>query len=169
MHHASLPTSTSDSTSHHRSQLGHDATRYTILTFELLFSWTAIDQTVAQEKTQRPNVLVMMVDDLGFSDLGCYGSEIETPNLDRLAADGVRFSQFYNTDKQAIAAVEPFARAGYDTDAAAILLCESDGTSEEVAHEITRITEVLRNAGVRQIRTSQNEAERLLFWADVAT
>lgn len=99
MHHASLPTSTSDSTSHHRSQLGHDAKRYTILTFALLFSWTAIDQTVAQEKTQRPNVLVMMVDDLGFSDLGCYGSEIETPNLDRLAADGVRFSQFYNTAK----------------------------------------------------------------------
>lgn len=68
-------------------------------------------------------------------------------------------------DKQAIAAVEPFARAGYDTDAAAILLCESDGTSEEVAHEIAHVTEVLRSAGVRQIRVSQNEAERLLFWA----
>lgn len=46
-----------------------------------------------------PNVLVMMVDDLGFSDLGCYGGEIETPNLDRLAGDGLRFSQFYNTAK----------------------------------------------------------------------
>ena len=41
----------------------------------------------------------MMVDDLGWSDLGCYGSEIETPNLDRLAEDGVRFTQFYNTAK----------------------------------------------------------------------
>jgi len=40
-----------------------------------------------------------MVDDLGFSDLGCYGGEIETPNLDRLAAGGLRFSQFYNTAK----------------------------------------------------------------------
>ena len=39
------------------------------------------------------------MDDLGFSDVGCYGSEIETPNLDRLAADGLRFSQFYNTAK----------------------------------------------------------------------
>ena len=47
----------------------------------------------------RPNVLVMMVDDLGWSDLGCYGSEIETPHLDALAASGVRFTQFYNTAK----------------------------------------------------------------------
>ena len=47
----------------------------------------------------RPNVLLIMVDDLGYSDLGCYGSEIETPNLDRLAAKGLRFSQFYNTAK----------------------------------------------------------------------
>lgn len=46
-----------------------------------------------------PNILVMMVDDLGFSDLGCYGGEIETPNLDRLAGNGLRFSQFYNTAK----------------------------------------------------------------------
>ena len=47
----------------------------------------------------RPNIVVIMVDDLGFSDIGCYGSEIETPNLDRLAANGLRFSQFYNTAK----------------------------------------------------------------------
>jgi arylsulfatase A-like enzyme len=48
---------------------------------------------------QRPNVIVIMVDDLAFSDLGCYGSEIHTPNLDRLAAQGLRFTQFYNTAK----------------------------------------------------------------------
>jgi arylsulfatase len=44
----------------------------------------------------RPNVVVILADDLGFSDLGCYGSEIRTPNLDRLASGGLRFSQFYN-------------------------------------------------------------------------
>lgn len=44
-----------------------------------------------------PNVIVFLADDLGYSDLGCYGGEIETPNLDRLAANGLRFSQFYNT------------------------------------------------------------------------
>lgn len=48
---------------------------------------------------KRPNVIVIMADDLGFSDLGCYGSEIATPNLDRLAADGLRFTQFYNTGR----------------------------------------------------------------------
>lgn len=47
----------------------------------------------------RPNVVLIMADDLGFSDLGCYGSEIETPNLDRLARGGLRFNQFYNTAK----------------------------------------------------------------------
>lgn len=44
-----------------------------------------------------PNIVLMMADDLGFSDLGCYGSEIRTPNLDRLAREGLRFTQFYNT------------------------------------------------------------------------
>jgi arylsulfatase A-like enzyme len=47
----------------------------------------------------RPNVIVIMCDDMGFSDLGCYGGEIRTPNLDRLAAQGVRFTNFYNTAK----------------------------------------------------------------------
>ena len=45
----------------------------------------------------RPNIIYIMADDMGFSDIGCYGSEISTPNLDRLAEDGVRFTQFYNT------------------------------------------------------------------------
>ena len=47
----------------------------------------------------RPNVVLVLVDDMGFSDIGCYGSEIETPNLDVLAAGGVRFSQFRNTSR----------------------------------------------------------------------
>ncbi len=51
------------------------------------------------QAADRPNVLVVMVDDLGYSDIGCYGSEIDTPTLDRLAANGLRFSQFYNTAK----------------------------------------------------------------------
>jgi arylsulfatase len=51
------------------------------------------------ERRGRPNIVLMMSDDMGFSDIGCYGSEIRTPNLDRLAADGIRFSQFYNTGR----------------------------------------------------------------------
>ncbi|HEX3602321.1 MAG TPA: sulfatase-like hydrolase/transferase, partial [Lacipirellulaceae bacterium] len=53
-------------------------------------------ETTAATKA-RPNILLILADDLGYSDLGCYGSEIRTPNLDRLAASGVRFTQFYNT------------------------------------------------------------------------
>jgi arylsulfatase len=53
----------------------------------------------AAEENSPPNVVVMMVDDMGWSDLGCYGSEIRTPNLDKLAANGLRFTQFYNTAK----------------------------------------------------------------------
>ena len=46
-----------------------------------------------------PNIIVILVDDMGFSDLGCYGSEIATPNLDSLASRGLRFTQFYNTGR----------------------------------------------------------------------
>ena len=47
----------------------------------------------------RPNVIIVIADDMGWSDIGCYGSEIETPNLDRLAKNGLRFTQFYNTGR----------------------------------------------------------------------
>ena len=51
----------------------------------------------AENKYSRPNIVLIMSDDMGFSDIGCYGGEIQTPNLDALAAKGLRFSQFYNT------------------------------------------------------------------------
>ncbi len=53
----------------------------------------------ASGRRNRPNILLIMADDMGYSDLGCYGSEISTPNLDALAADGLRFTQFYNCAK----------------------------------------------------------------------
>jgi|TARA_B100001964_G_C14251310_1_gene610068 arylsulfatase len=48
---------------------------------------------------RQPNLVIIMSDDMGFSDIGCYGGEIETPNLDKLAANGLRFTQFYNTSR----------------------------------------------------------------------
>lgn len=48
---------------------------------------------------KRPNIIVIMADDMGFSDLGCYGGEIHTPNIDYLASNGIRFTQFYNTSR----------------------------------------------------------------------
>lgn len=68
-------------------------------------------------------------------------------------------------DKPMTAAVEDFVKAGYDLTAEAILLCESDGTPEEVEEEIAHMSEVLRGAGATAITVSENEAERLRFWS----
>jgi len=68
-------------------------------------------------------------------------------------------------DRPATHAVEQFVGAGYDLDAAAILLCESDGTPEEVEHEIARVREVLARAGATRMSVSRDEAERLRFWS----
>jgi arylsulfatase A-like enzyme len=59
-------------------------------------SWTSAEDVKTNKK---PNIVVILTDDLGFSDLSCYGSEIATPHLDQLAKKGLRFSQFYNTAK----------------------------------------------------------------------
>ena len=68
-------------------------------------------------------------------------------------------------DKPMTAAVEDFVHAGYDLDAAAILLCESDGTPEEVAEEIERMLAVLQAHGASRLAVSENEAQRLKFWS----
>jgi glycolate oxidase len=68
-------------------------------------------------------------------------------------------------DKLATSAVEGFVHAGYDLEAEAILLAESDGTREEVADEIARMAEVMRASGATDIRISQSDAERLRFWS----
>lgn len=64
-----------------------------LLALIVSLSFTLGDRLNAAE---RPNIIIVMSDDMGFSDLGCYGGELTTPNLDRLAANGVRFTQFYN-------------------------------------------------------------------------
>ncbi|HEY1057975.1 MAG TPA: FAD-linked oxidase C-terminal domain-containing protein [Limnobacter sp.] len=68
-------------------------------------------------------------------------------------------------DKRASQMVEPFVNAGYDTEAEAILLLESDGTPEEVAEEIEAMSRVLNGCGATAIKVSQSEAERVKFWA----
>lgn len=68
-------------------------------------------------------------------------------------------------DKTSSRMVEPFVKAGYDIDAEAILLCESDGTAEEVEEEIQHMTEVLNASGATAIAVSKNEAERMKFWS----
>ena len=53
----------------------------------------------AEPKVTKPNIIGILVDDMGFSDIGCYGSEIPTPNLDALAANGLKYTQFYNASR----------------------------------------------------------------------
>ena len=67
---------------------------FSILLISILI--TACNKQKKNESKSRPNIIVIMADDLGYSDLGCYGGEIETPNLDKLAKGGIRFTQFYN-------------------------------------------------------------------------
>jgi len=66
----------------------------------LFFIIISCNQDVTKiNKDARPNVIVILADDMGFSDLGCYGSEINTPNIDKLAESGIRYKQFYNTSR----------------------------------------------------------------------
>ncbi|UCH48493.1 MAG: FAD-binding protein [Betaproteobacteria bacterium] len=95
-----------------------------------------------------------------FDDVGKAGQAVADIIAARIIPAGLEMM-----DKKATGAVEQFIGAGYPLDAEAILLCESDGSEEEVESEIARITEVLKAAGATQIRVSQNEAERLKLWA----
>ena len=63
-----------------------------------LFLFT-LGQVLSVQAVKQPNIVIIMADDMGFSDIGCYGSEIRTPTLDKLAENGLRFSQFYNTSR----------------------------------------------------------------------
>jgi arylsulfatase A-like enzyme len=66
-------------------------------TMTMILTLAAFLISADQPTAKRPNVVIILADDLGFSDVGCYGGEIETPNLNRLAAGGLRYTQFYNT------------------------------------------------------------------------
>ena len=62
-----------------------------------IFIITAVLLASCSTRESRPNIILIMADDVGYSDIGCYGSEIQTPNLDRMAQNGLQYTQFYNT------------------------------------------------------------------------
>ncbi len=95
-----------------------------------------------------------------FDDIQCAGDAVAS-----VIAEGIIPAGLEMMDKPMTAAVEDFVHAGYDLNAAAILLCESDGTPEEVEEEIGRMSEVLRRCGATAIAVSRDEAERLRFWS----
>lgn len=83
----------------------------------------------------------------------------------RVIADGVIPAGLELMDKRSVHMVEPFVKAGYDLEAEAILLCESDGTPEEVADEIARVEALFLAVGATRVQASSSETERLRFWA----
>jgi glycolate oxidase len=94
-----------------------------------------------------------------FAELGHAGDAVTA-----VIAAGIIPAGFEMMDSHAIRAAEDYVGAGYDTDAAALLLCELDGTEEEVRHGIAQVTAVFERHAATSIRVSQDEAERLLFW-----
>ena len=95
-----------------------------------------------------------------FDDIRKAGDAVAS-----VIAEGIIPAGLEMMDKPMTAAVEDFVHAGYDLSAEAILLCESDGTPEEVEEEIGRMSEVLRRCGATAITVSRDEAERLRFWS----
>jgi glycolate oxidase len=95
-----------------------------------------------------------------FADVEAAGEAVAA-----IIAAGIIPAGLEMLDQAASRLVEPFVHAGYDLDAAAILLCESDGTGPEVAAEIERMSAVLQQAGATRIQVSESEAERLRFWS----
>jgi glycolate oxidase len=118
----------------------------------------AITTEVTVKLIPRPQVARCIM--ASFDDVGVAGDAVA-----RLIAAGIIPAGLEMMDQPAARMVEPFANAGYDLDAASILLCEADGTPEEVEEEIARMSEVLRAAGATGLRVSTSEAERLRFWA----
>lgn len=109
-----------------------------------------------KEKTDQPNIVLIMADDLGFSDLGCYGSEIKTPNIDYLGEQGVRFTQFTNAAK-----CFP-SRANLLTGLYA-QQCGMAQRADTLRNSVT-IAEVLRNNGYRTLMTGKHHGKENLYF-----
>ncbi|MCM8611581.1 FAD-linked oxidase C-terminal domain-containing protein [Accumulibacter sp.] len=108
--------------------------------------------------TPKPELAQVVI--ASFDDVRKAGDAVAS-----IIAAGIIPAGLEMMDRKATHAVEPYVNAGYDLQAEAILLCESDGTPEEVAEEIGRMRAVIERSGAAGIRVSQNEAERLRFWA----
>lgn len=107
-----------------------------------------------------PKPAVAQVVMASFGDVITAGNAVAS-----IIAAGIIPAGLEMMDRTSVRMVEPFVHAGYDTDAAAILLCEADGTALEVAEEIERMKAVFEGAGATAIAVSQSEAERMRFWS----
>ncbi len=110
-----------------------------------------INAATADETSDRPNIVYILSDDMGFSDIGCYGSEIETPNLDGLAGGGLRFTQFYNTARCCPTRASLLTGLYPHQAGVGWMMQDSgyDGYRGEVSRNCVTIAEVLQTAGYR--------------------
>ena len=101
--------------------------------------------------TTRPNILLILNDDMGYSDIGCYGGEVDTPHLDRLAAGGLRFSQFYNTARCSPSRASLLTGLHPHQTGIGILTYDSgpEGYAGNLNQRCATIAEVLKPAGYR--------------------
>jgi arylsulfatase len=118
----------------------------------LFVFFVTLTECCAISAADRPNIIVIMSDDMGYSDIGCFGGEIETPNLDVLAAGGLRFTQFYNTARccptRASLLTGLYAHQagiGHMVDSRAESVGEA--YAGELSHRAVTIPEVLKTAG----------------------
>ena len=102
-------------------------------------------------KNNKPNVVLILNDDMGYSDIGCYGGEIDTPNLDRLAADGLRFSQFYNTARCSPSRASMLTGLHPHQTGVGILTYDSgpEGYAGNLNHRCVTIAQALKTSGYR--------------------
>ena len=116
---------------------------------------TTVLLTLSSYGAKRPNVLMILVDDIGWSDIGCYGGEVDTPHLDSLAKNGLRFTQFHNTSK-----CFP-SRACLITG----LYAQQNGNAENFGPYTNAVTigEVLREAGYRTFRVGKHHSTENAF------
>ena len=95
---------------------------------------------VSAQQAQRPNIMLIVVDDMGYSDLGCFGGEVESPNLDALAASGMRFTQFYNSGRSCPSRAQLMTGRYAQT-------VGITGMGQSLTRDCVTIPEVLRDAG----------------------
>lgn len=116
-----------------------------------LLAATGVSCTSTAKTDKRPNIIVILADDLGYSDMGCYGGEIQTPNLDRLASEGVRFTHFYNASRSC--PTRASLLTGLYQHQAGIGRMTFDnhlpGYRGTLSHNAVTIAEVLKTAGYR--------------------
>ena len=122
-------------------------------------AYAAPEKSAEKQKADRPNVVVILIDDMGFSDLQCYGGDVPTPNINKLAGEGVRFTQFYNTARCStsraalLTGVYPHqAGMGF---LESLVIPGSKGTTGHLRDDCVTMAEVLDDAGYFTIMTGK--------------